>query len=97
MQKNRLALEEVNRIEEMIEEGKTIKEISEITGRSTQTITRVKSRMGTAPVSSKEHTEVAKMLKESWPPTVTEKCKYCVPKKKQSNFRTPYNTRRSWY
>lgn len=53
MQKNKLTAEEISRIEQLVDDGKTINEIAEITGRSTQTIVRVKARMGTTPVSQK--------------------------------------------
>ena len=96
MQKNLLTEAEIRLIEKLVNEGKTIEEIAQITGRSTQSVIRVRSRMDLAPVSKSEQGEVARMLREAgWPPKVTDKCKCVVvkEKKRKSNFRTPYNTR----
>ena len=86
--------DEILYIRQLIEEGKTTKEIEMITGRSKSTIQQIRhdvnDRVKLAEKS--ENTDTARWLRKNW--------QWKMPKeqlvKRKSNFRTPYKNCRPY-
>ena len=88
-----LSPEETERIIELLKQHKTVREIGEITGRSTTKISNIKAEAGMT-----KHTttmEKWRWLQENWGEwdidALKKKEKEKEKVKRKSNFRTPYN------
>ena len=86
--------DEILYIRQLIKEGKTTKEIEMITGRSANTVQRIRRDVNgrVEQAEKKETTTTAMWLKKNW--------QWKVPKeqlvKRKSNFRTPYKNCRPY-
>lgn len=87
--------DEILYIRQLIEEGKSTKEIEAITGRSANTVQRIRNDVnGRVELAEKsENTDTAKWLKKNWCWKVP---KEQLVKRKSSNFRTPYKNCRPY-
>ena len=87
----RLSDEEILYIIQLVEEGKTTREISLITKRSTTTIERMRKKSDYAyrEVVKNQHDQTARWLRANWHWKTPEKQR--IRKKRSSNFRTPYH------
>ena len=100
-----IGTEEYEEIAEMLRQGMPIHKISGLTGRSSNTIQKIKKELGLTgqKKSTDELAETADMdkyrwLQKNWPPKLPEKPKKTEPKKRDwwtketgSHFRTPYH------